>query len=87
MLAAGFHVKNIRGMILSDQEIILFAGVSTGIISALVATIPSIINSPGIPWLVIILMILAIMITGLVAMFLSVRSVTKDSLIASLKKE
>jgi ABC-type antimicrobial peptide transport system permease subunit len=87
LLATGFHVKKIRRMILSEQVIILFAGVSAGIVSALVATSSSIKNSPDIPWLFIILMILAIVITGLFAMFLSVRSVTKDSLIASLKNE
>jgi ABC-type antimicrobial peptide transport system permease subunit len=87
MVAAGFHVKNIRGMILSEQKLILFAGISTGIVSALVATSSSISDSPEIPWLFLILVILAIMLTGLIAMFLSVRSVTKESLIASLKKE
>jgi putative ABC transport system permease protein len=87
MLATGFHVKNIRRMIFSEQVLILFAGVSAGIVSALVATSPSIKNSPDIPWLFIFLMILAIVITGLFALSLSVRSVTKDSLITSLKKE
>jgi ABC-type antimicrobial peptide transport system permease subunit len=87
MLATGFRVKNIRRMIFSEQVLILFAGVSTGIVSALVATSPSIKNSPDMPWLFMVLMILAIVITGLFALFLSVRSVTKDSLITSLKKE
>jgi Predicted ABC-type transport system involved in lysophospholipase L1 biosynthesis, permease component len=87
MIAMGFHIKRIRRMILSEQVLILFAGVSSGITSALVATSPSIKNSPDIPWLFIILMILAIVITGLFTLFLSVRSVTKNSLITSLKKE
>jgi putative ABC transport system permease protein len=87
MLATGFHVKKIRRMILSEQMLILFAGVSTGIISAIVATFPSLKNNHDMPWLFMILMILAIVITGLVALLISVRSVTKNSLIASLKKE
>jgi ABC-type antimicrobial peptide transport system permease subunit len=87
MLAMGFHVKRIRRMILSEQMIILFAGVSTGIVSALVATSSSIKNRPDIPWLFIFLIIFAILITGIFAMSLSVRAVTKDSLISSLKKE
>jgi len=87
MLATGFHVKKIRRMILSEQMLILFAGVSTGIISAIVATLPSLKNNHDMPWLFMILMILAIVITGLVALLISVRSVTKNSLIASLKKE
>jgi ABC-type antimicrobial peptide transport system permease subunit len=87
LLATGFHVKRIRGMIFSEQLMIIIAGVSSGIISSLAATLPSLKDSPDMPWLLIILMILAIVMTGLVVLFLSVRSVTKNSLIASLKKE
>jgi ABC-type antimicrobial peptide transport system permease subunit len=87
MLATGFHVKRIRRMILSEQMIILFAGVTTGMVSAFIATSSSLKNRPDIPWLFLILIILAIIITGLIAMLLSVRTVTKDSLITSLKKE
>ena len=38
MLATGFHIKKIRQNDSSEQVLILFAGVSSGIISALVAT-------------------------------------------------
>ena len=86
MMAAGFHVKKIRRMILSEQISILIAGVSTGIISALVATFPSLTNNADIPWLFMFVMILAILVTGLLTLYLSVKSVTKKSLITSLKK-
>jgi ABC-type antimicrobial peptide transport system permease subunit len=65
----------------------LIAGVLAGVISALIATSSSIKNYQDIPWLYLSLMILAIIVTGLITMLLSVRSVTKDKLIASLKKE
>lgn len=87
LLAIGFSVKKIKGMILSELGLILFAGVSTGLVSALIATGTSLKNSPGMAWLFIIMMIVAIMLTGLLALFLSVRSVTGNSLISSLKKE
>ncbi|MGC1391099.1 MAG: ABC transporter permease [Bacteroidales bacterium] len=87
MLAAGFRTKKIRRMILSEQLKILIAGVLAGVISALLATSSSIKNYQDIPWLYLSLMILAIIFTGLITMFLSVRSVTKGTLIASLKKE
>ncbi|MCX6326811.1 MAG: FtsX-like permease family protein [Bacteroidia bacterium] len=87
MLATGFPVKKIRRMILSEQMLILFAGVSSGVVSAIVATLPSLTNSPDVPWLFLLLMVLAIIITGLVALVLSVRAVTNDSLTSSLKKE
>jgi ABC-type antimicrobial peptide transport system permease subunit len=87
LLATGFSVKKIKGMILSELVLILFAGVSAGFISALTATSTSIKNSTGIPWLFVMLMIVAIVFSGLLAMFLSLRSVTGNSLILSLKKE
>ncbi|MCX6254007.1 MAG: FtsX-like permease family protein [Bacteroidia bacterium] len=87
MLATGFPVKKIKRIILSEQMLILFAGVTSGIVSALFATMPSVINSPDIPWVFLILMILAIIITGLTVLAVSVRSVTFDSLTVSLKKE
>ncbi len=87
MLATGFRIKRIRQMILSEQVLILIAGVSSGIVSAFLATSSSITSSRDIPWLFIILMILAILITGFIALFLSVRSITKNSLITNLKAE
>jgi ABC-type antimicrobial peptide transport system permease subunit len=87
MLATGFSVKRIRRMILSEQILILFAGITTGVISAIVATLPSLTNSPDIPWLYLLFMVFSIIITGIVTLILSVRAVTNDSLTASLKKE
>ena len=87
MLATGFPLRTIKRMIVSEQVSILFAGVTTGVISALIATLPSIKTSHDIPWLSLILMILAILITGLTALLISVMAVTKSSLILSLNRE
>jgi putative ABC transport system permease protein len=87
MLAVGFSLDKIRKMIFSEQLLILFGGVSTGIISALVASLPSIKNYTDIPWFLMGLMILVIISAGLAALLISIRSVTKDSLITGLKKE
>jgi ABC-type antimicrobial peptide transport system permease subunit len=87
MLAIGFNLKKIKRILLSEQLRILFAGVSSGVISAIVATLPSIKSSPDIPWLYLISMTLAIVLTGIVALLLSVRAITSNSLISSLKRE
>lgn len=87
MLATGFPFKRIRKMILSEQMIILLAGLSTGIISAIIATLPSLEGRTDLPWMFLSGMVLAIMITGLVTLLLSVRAISDDSLITSLKKE
>jgi putative ABC transport system permease protein len=87
MMATGFSVNKIRRMILSEQMLILIAGIISGVIPAIVATLPSLKNSPDIPWLYLILMVSAILLTGSAALFFSVRAVTNDSLTASLKRE
>lgn len=87
MLATGFHIKIIKRMLLSEQIQILFTGVAAGTISAIVATYPSIKASPDIPWLFLGIMVLLIVLTGISTIFVSVRSLTTSSLIASLKRE
>jgi putative ABC transport system permease protein len=87
MLAIGFSFKRIRGIILSEQILILAAGVSSGVISATVATLPTIRRSQDIPWFFLIMMVSAICVTGLAALILSVRSISEESLTISLKKE
>ena len=62
MLATGFHIKKIRWMLLSEQMMILFAGVLSGVISAIIATLPSIESSPDIPWIFMAVMVLLIVI-------------------------
>ena len=87
MMATGFPVSKIRRIILSEQIVILFAGVTCGVISAIVATLPSLTSSADIPWLFLILMVMAILITGLAALVYSIRAVTTDTLTGSLRKE
>jgi ABC-type antimicrobial peptide transport system permease subunit len=87
MLAMGFPIKKIRSMILSEQILILFAGVTTGIVSALFATMPSLKNNSGMPWVFMIVMTFTIVCTGLLSVYFSLRYVTGNALIESLKKE
>jgi putative ABC transport system permease protein len=87
LLALGFPKRKISKMIFSEQTLILFAGITAGITSAIIATFPSVMNSPDIPWVYLTLIILLIAITGLSAVTLSVRSIMKDALIENLKKE
>jgi len=87
MMATGFSVKTIRMMILRDHSRILVAGTITGVISAILATWPSIAGNASVPWLTIGSMILLILLTGLAALAISVRSVKKDDLTARIRNE
>jgi putative ABC transport system permease protein len=87
LMATGFSIRKIRRMILSEQLKILFAGVSAGALSALLATLPSIRNNTDFPWQFLTLMILSVFLSGFSALYISLRSVKSSSLIALLKKE
>ncbi len=85
--ATGFSLRKIRKSLLADLLIILIAGILTGILSALLATIPSIQNSTDLTWKTLIVMILAILLTGITVLLISVRTVKNESLISGLRKE
>ena len=87
LMATGFKIKRIRRLILSEQMFILLAGILSGVVSAVIATLPSLRNSPDVPWLYLVSMVIAILLTGTAALLLSLKSVTGNSLAASLKKE
>jgi len=87
MLATGFSFKKIRNIIFSEQILILIAGVFSGVVSAVVATLPTIKRSADIPWLFLAIMVIGIILTGLIALILSVRAISAESLTSSLKKE
>lgn len=87
MMASGFQLESIRRIVFTEQSFILVAGTLTGLISALIATRPSVIQGSGIPWSTILVMVILILLSGFTALMLSVRSITKESLTGILRKE
>jgi putative ABC transport system permease protein len=87
LMATGFKIKRIRKLILSEQMFILLAGIISGVVPAIIATLPSLRNSTEVPWFYLVSMVLAILLTGTGALLLSIKSVTSNSLTSSLKKE
>ncbi len=87
MMSAGFAMRKIRKMIFSDHIFIMLAGICAGFIPAILATFPSLKNSPDVPWLYLISMVIAIAVAGSIAIFISLRSVTAKSLTNSLKRD
>jgi len=87
MLATGFSVSGIKMLIFKEQTALLAAGVITGVISATVATLPSLIDNPEIPWLFLAGMVVAIIVTGITVLMLSLGNITESSLSQCLRKE
>jgi ABC-type lipoprotein release transport system permease subunit len=87
MMAAGYSLASIRKIVFGEHTRILLAGIFTGLVSALVATRPSVMNDAEIPWKTVLMMIIMILITGFTALFVSVKSINKESLISRIRKE
>jgi hypothetical protein len=62
-------------------------GIFTGVISAIIATLPSLKSGSEIPAGLLIIMIISIFFTGLAALAVSVKTIRNDVLIASLRKD
>jgi len=87
MMASGYNIRRIRGLLFKDQLIMLFWGILTGTFSGLLATLPSLRSGSEIPWSYIPVMIVAVSVAGLSALLLSIRRVKSSSLILLLRKE
>jgi ABC-type antimicrobial peptide transport system permease subunit len=87
LLALGFSFRNIRKMIFSEQLVILLAGIVSGTVSSLIATLPSLKSSQDIPWKFLVIILFLIFAVGSSAVMISIRSLSEGSLIQSLKKE
>lgn len=87
MMAVGFSESSIRRTIFREQILILAAGVLTGLVSAIIATLPSLGSGSDVPWISLSAITLAIIITGIITLFVSLRRITRESLISSLRKE
>jgi putative ABC transport system permease protein len=87
LMATGFTDKRIKRMILTEQVLILMAGLLTGIISPVIATLPSIRSGSDMPWLSLTIISVFITLIGLLTLFNSVKSINQSSLITSLRRE
>ena len=87
MIATGYSLNSLRKMIIYDQAKILAAGLLTGVLSAVIATIPSLKSGSEIPWAFLLIMYSLVFLAGFAALLISVRAIKNDSLIVSLRKE
>jgi putative ABC transport system permease protein len=87
LLATGFTHRMIRKIIFSEQLLIIIAGIVSGLLPAVVATLPSLKNNHEIPWLFLGSLVTAIFLTGILAVAASLRAVKESSLVTALRKE
>jgi putative ABC transport system permease protein len=87
MIAEGYSIRTIRRVVLREHILVLFAGIVAGAVSAIVATRPSLMSDTALPWKTITVMIMLVIITGLTALILSTRAISKENLITRIRKE
>ena len=87
LLSTGFTPKRIRRTLFREHFVILSAGIFSGSVPAILATIPSLTSSDDIPWLLLLAMIVSIFAAGSLALFLSARSLVRENLVAGLRRD
>jgi putative ABC transport system permease protein len=87
LLATGYSIKRIKRIIFSEQLFILFTGLLTGMISAVLATLPSVRNGADVPWVFILVVLISIIVAGSATLLIAVNSITSESIISALRKE
>lgn len=87
LMATGFSIKRIRKIIFSEQSLILFAGLIIGIISAVLATLPSVRSGADVPWIFLLLVSISVIAAGLTALLIAIKNIKGESIISALRKE
>ena len=86
--SAGFDGKAIQLLIISEHSVLLFPGIVIGIVAALLATLPALMQ-PGtnVPYLTILLLLLIVVINGGFWTYLAAVMATKKDLLPALRIE
>jgi putative ABC transport system permease protein len=87
--AVGFRRAHFLAIIVSENALLLGVGVLTGVVAALVAVIPAVlerggrlpVNAGG------VVLVFAVIVTGLLSSLVAIRAATRGSLLSSLRSE
>jgi ABC-type antimicrobial peptide transport system permease subunit len=88
MRAVGFRRRRLAGMVMLENAALLIGGLATGTVAALIAILPQLIRgSAGAPWLSLAATLAMVVIVGLIAGTLAVRTTLRAPLIPALREE
>ena len=84
--STGFNRRRLAKMVLSENILLLLAGLGGGTLAALVATLPHwAFADAGIPWTTLAILLAMVTICGIAAGWLAVRAAVKAPLMATLR--
>ena len=89
MRATGFRRRRLAQMVMLENSALLMVGLGAGAIAALVALLPHLLLSGGarIPWLSLAVTLATVLVVGLLAGLIAVRSVLRAPLLPALRGE
>ena len=88
MRAVGFGRPALGAMVLAENAMLVIAGILAGLIPALVAMTPHIIQRPrAIPWFSIVLILAAVFVVAMISATLAVMPTLQARLLPSLRRE
>jgi ABC-type antimicrobial peptide transport system permease subunit len=87
LIATGYSIKQVRRILLADYSVILAWGIMTGVLPAFVSTLSSLSQRATFPFLQMLILISAIVITGVIVLSVSAGTIESNSLVNELRKE
>lgn len=88
MTAVGFKRKSLNMLVLGEHTALLFLGLAIGVIAAAAAVLPPLLTRhENIPWISIALTLAAVLLNGLLWVWLATNRALKGNLLAALRNE
>ena len=87
MRAAGFRRRTLALLVLLENGVVLAAGLTIGVLAAVVALMPHLLGRAGVPWQSLGLTLAVVFAVGLLAGALAARAVLRLPLLAALRRE
>ena len=86
--SVGFQPARLARLVLSENIVLLLAGLGIGTVSALVAVLPhGLLQEASLPWKTLVLLLMIITVSGVAAGWLAVRAALRGDLLPTLRGE
>ncbi len=85
--AVGFRTRDLQILVLSETMLVLAIGLVIGLVAALLSVLPNLALGGSIPWLKLVLLLIAVTVTGIVVAGIATYSVARAPLVPALRRE
>ena len=85
--AVGYRTRDLQILVLSETMLVLVIGLVIGLVAALLSVLPNLALGGSIPWLKLLLLLIAVAVTGTVVAWIATFSVARAPLVPALRRE